>query len=77
MLDFSSSPSSLRPTMWGFRPRSKLAVQMQALMMVRMMRLMVMTAKAVRGFRTGRKVGALDEWYMRTSLKRKYARPAK
>ena len=63
--------------MCGFKPFPKLAMQRMALMIVQIMRRIVMTAKEVRERRAGRYVFAREGWYMRTSLKRKYARPPK
>ena len=49
---FSLSLSTLRAAMCGLSPRLKFAVHMQALMMVLMIRIMVMTANVVSDFRT-------------------------
>lgn len=66
-----SSLSTFLPLMCGFSPRLKLAVHMHALMIVRMIRMMVITAKAVNDFRAGLYCSALAGWYIRTSLKTK------
>lgn len=49
---FSLSLSTLRAAMCGLSPRLKFAVHMQALMMVQMIRMMVITANVVNDFRT-------------------------
>ncbi len=52
--DMASGLSStfLRVCRWGLRPAPKLRMQMMPLKMVRRMSRMVMTAKAVKDFRT-------------------------
>ena len=75
--DFSPSLSSFLPVMCGLRPLPKFTVHIIALIMVAMIRSIVITANVVSDFRTGRKVGAVARWYMRTSLKIKYAKATK
>lgn len=48
-----SSTSTFRPAITSFNPWPKLAVQMQALTIVSRIRIIVMTAKVVKDFRTG------------------------
>lgn len=51
---FSSSAPILRFNIWGFKPFPKFAKHAHALIIVRMIKTIVMTAKLVRDFRTGR-----------------------
>ena len=57
--------------MWGFRPRLKLFVHRQALMMVITIRTRVMIAKKVIDGRAGRYCGLVSGSYIRNSLKMK------
>lgn len=76
--NFSASASPIFLfVMCGLSPLSKLFVHTQALTIVRRMRIIVMTAKTVKLFRTGRYAGAWLGWYILASLKMKYARPQK
>lgn len=74
---FSSSRRPFFLLMCGFNPLWKLAMHMQALMMVITIRTRVMTAKNVRDRRAGRYSLNQKGWYIRTSLNRKYAIAAK
>ena len=49
---FSLSLSTFRAAMCGLSPRLKFAVHMQAFIIVQIIRMMVITAKVVRDFRT-------------------------
>ena len=63
--------------MCGFRPLLKLCAQTHALIIVMIIRIMVMTAKKDSDRLAGRYCSARAGEYIRTSLKRKYARPPK
>ena len=76
-MSFSSSFSSFFFVICGFRPLSKLRVQAIALAMVSTIRITVITAKVVSDRLAARYAACREGWYMRTSLKRKYASAAK